>query len=447
MPRRLLAALLVIATFAACSSPVPTASPSGGTSSLAPSATATTTAPGAPGTSSAPGTSVAPGTSADPAATPPPSSPPGGSPIPVGSALDPALAQRLQAVLDRTVAKAKIPGLSAAVLLSDGRTWVGTSGDRQLSPARPVDQGTVFAIASITKTFVTAAVMQLIDEGKLSLSDHLSRWLPAVQNAGRITIKELLGHTSGIYNYFENPSYPRVVFKDPKKVWTFDQIMALVKAPYCAPGHCYHYSNTNFVLLGRIVELVTGDSLASEIARRFIGPLSLDLTGYQPDDPTPADHAHGYTGATDWTRNSKVIPSVSTATIAGAAGAMFSDPLDLARWASSLYTGAVVPQAELSQMLQFQTCHDNYGLGTREYIINGRVAYGHLGGLRGFSDAMWYFPAEGATVVLLSNLGIWNLDAAVRKLQSVLFSGITVPAPAFDPSTNTRNHDGVTLRC
>ena len=69
-----------------------------------------------------------------------------------------------------------------------------------------------------------------------------------------------------------------------------------------------------------------------------------------------------------------------------------------------------------------------------------------LGGLRGYTDAMWYFPEEGATLVLLK-LGIWNLDGAVRKLQSVLFSGITVPPPAFAPSTNTRNHDGVTLRC
>lgn len=446
MSRRLLAALLAIVAFAACSSPVPTASPSGGTGTPGPSAHATTTAPGAPDATLAPSKSVAPGTSSDPAATPS-IAPPGGSPIPGGSALDSALAQRLQGVLDRTVAKVKVPGLSAAIVLADGRIWVGTAGERQLKPARPVDQNTVFAIASITKTFVTAAVMQLADEGELSLSDHLSRWLPTFHNAGRITIKELLGHTSGVYNYFENPSYPRLAFKDPKKVWTFDQIMALVKAPYCAPGHCYHYSNTNFVLLGRIVELVTGNSLASEITRRFTGPLSLDQTGYQPDDPTSADRAHGYTGTTDWTRNSNVIPTMSTATVAGAAGAMVSDPLDLAHWASELYTGSVVPQAELSQMLQFQKCHDNYGLGTREYIVNGRVAYGHLGGLRGYSDAMWYFPAEGATIVLLSNLGIWNLDAAVRKLQSVLFSGITVPPPAFDPSTNTRNHDGVTLRC
>jgi CubicO group peptidase (beta-lactamase class C family) len=127
---------------------------------------------------------------------------------------------------------------------------------------------------------------------------------------------------------------------------------------------------------------------------------------------------------------------------------MVSSARDLARWASSLYTGHVVPQPELDQMLVFQECYDNYGLGTRKLIINGRVAYGHLGSLRGYTDAMWYFPEEGATLVLLSNLGgSWNLGGAVRKLQEVLFEGIGAPPSALDPNLNTRNHDGVTLRC
>jgi D-alanyl-D-alanine carboxypeptidase len=310
-----------------------------------------------------------------------------------------------------------------------------------------VDADTVFAIASITKTFVTATVMQLADEGKLSLTDHLDRWVPTVRNARSITVGQLLGHTSGVYNYFENPTYNGLVFNNPKKRWTFNQIMALVKAPYCHPGTCYHYSNTNFVLLGRIVEKVTGDSLATQIEKRFAVPMALDQTGLQPDEPTPANRAHGYRDGRDWTGKSDVIPTLSTATVAGAAGAMVSTPRDLAEWASSLYTGSVVPHPELDQMLSFQECHDNYGLGTRKLIINGRVAYGHLGSLRGFTDAMWYFPAEGATVVLLSNLGGWNLDSAVRKLQKVLMEGIGASPPAYDPSLNTRNHDGVTLRC
>lgn len=439
MPTRLLTALLAVWLLAACSSPAPPASPSPGSGSPRPSASADVATPG-PGSSTAPAATP----TATAAATPPPSS----SPPPSGDTFDAAVSAHLQTALDRIRERVKIPGLSAAVVLDDGRTWTGTSGDRQLSPAEPVGPDTVFAIASITKTFVAAAVMQLVDEGKLSLTDHLDQWVPSIRNAKRITVAQLLGHTSGVYNYFENPAYNAQVFKNPKKRWTLDDILALVKSPYCAPGACYHYSNTNFVLLGRIVELVTGDSLASEIEQRFAAPLGLDQTGLQPDEATPADHAHGYRGAVDWTRNSKVIPTMSTATVAWAAGAMVSNASDLAHWASALYTGAVVQQPELGEMLAFQDCHDNYGLGTRKYVINGRVAYGHLGSLRGFADAMWYFPEEGATLVLLSNLGGgWNLDGAVRKLQNVLMKGIGAAAPALDPSTNTRNHDGVTLHC
>lgn len=431
LPTRLLTALLAV-LLVSCASPAPPTSPS--------FVGASSQAPGSP-------LGIAAPSSATVSASLAPSTSPAPSVAPAGGSLDPALAAQLQAVLDRTRSRVHVPGLSAAILLADGRFWSGTSGERQTSPARPVDARTVFAIASITKTFVTATVMQLVHEGSLRLTDRLNRWVPSVPNARRITVAQLLSHTSGVFNYFEHPNYNALVFQRPNRRWTFDQIMALVKGPYCAPGTCYHYSNTNFVLLGRIVELVTADALASQIEKRFTGPMGLQETGLQTDFSTPADRAHGYTGTTDWTGQSPVIPTISSATVAGAAGAMVSTPSDLARWAAALYTGALVPQPELDQMLSFQKCRDNYGLGTRKVIINGRVAYGHLGSLVGYMDAMWYMPAEGATVVLLSNLGGWNLDAAMRRLQSVLFAGIAAPPPAYDPSMNTRHHDGVTLHC
>lgn len=371
----------------------------------------------------------------------------GGSGGPGTGGLTADLTSRLQKVLDKTVTRAGLAGMQAAVLLDDGSAWSGESGDRVLKTDTPIDRDTVFSIASITKTFVTAVVMQLVAEGKLSLSDPLSTWVPTVQNAKTITVGDLLGHTSGVYNYFENPRYNPRVFSNPKHRWTFDEIMALVRAPYCKPATCYHYSNTNFVLLGRIVELVTGNSLADEIASRLSTPLSLGNTGLQPDDPTPADRAHGYLGTTDWTRKSSLLPTVSAATVAGAAGAMTSTASDLATWARALYDGEVVPDAQLKEMLSFKKCQDNYGLGTRKLIINGRVAYGHLGSLRGYTNAMLFFPREGATVVILSNEGSWGIDGAMRKLTNALWEGIGAPAPQFDASLNTTIHDGVTLHC
>ena len=368
-----------------------------------------------------------------------------------GGALDAATAAKLQQIIDHAAAAHHVPGISAAVLLSDGRSWTGLSGDRQLSPARPVDTGTDFAIASITKTFVTAAIMQLVGDGQLSLDEPLSRWLPSFPDARHITVRELLSHTSGIYNYFENPLYNGLVFSNPNRRWTFAQIMALVKTPYCAPGACYHYSNTNFVILGRIVEVITGKPISSVIYGRLLAPDALDHTFFQPYDRTPADAAHGFVYAggpqVDVTGNSSVIPTMSSATVAWAAGAMVSSATDLAHWATALYGGDVVQASLLAQMETAKACHDYYGLGTRVYFFSGRRAVGHLGSLRGYIDEMWYFPHEGAAIVLLSNQGSWDADATVGRLSRALFAAIGAPAPQYPTTLTTHAHDSVTLYC
>jgi CubicO group peptidase (beta-lactamase class C family) len=150
---------------------------------------------------------------------------------------------------------------------------------------------------------------------------------------------------------------------------------------------------------------------------------------------------------TDWTGSSTVLPTMSAATVAWAAGAMVSTPGDLARWASLLYTGKVVPQPLLDQMLSVRKCHDNYGLGTRWVVINGRAADGHLGSLRGYEDAMWYFPREGAAIAVLSNQGAWSPAATIRHLSTTLFDRIGAPPPQYNPSRNTQIHDSQTLYC
>jgi D-alanyl-D-alanine carboxypeptidase len=449
-PRRFpaLGAVLLICVVSACSSsdtvtPPGTAS-FGGTGQSSQPAQATR-----PGSSPVPSASL--GVSPPPGPTPsgpPASQDPGASPPgPDAGGLDAGTRAALQAILDHARQQNNVPAISVAVLLADGRSWVGVSGDRQLSPAKAADGQTEFAIASITKTFVTAVIMQLVDEGKLSLGDHLDTWLSDVPNAAAITIRELLGHTSGVYNYFENPHYNDLVFNRRSHRWTFNEIIGLVRHAYCAPGGCYHYSNTNFVLLGRVAELVTGKSIAELVRRRLLDPFGLKHTSFQPDEPTSTDRAHAYLYGTDWTRSSPVLPMMSAATVAWAAGAMVSTPADLARWARLLYTGQVVSQALLDQMLSVRKCHDNYGLGTRWMVINGRAVDGHLGSLRGYNDAMWYFPREGATIVLLSNQGAWSPDATIRHLSTTLFDRIGAPAPQYDPSRNTRVHDGVTLYC
>ena len=177
------------------------------------------------------------------------------------SPLDRATRHTLERILRDTVRTEGIAGLSVAVRSASGATWTGVAGHAEFSPSRTIKPDTVFSIASVSKTFVAALILQLADEGKLSLDDSFGDYAPEVPGGKGVTIRQLLSHTSGIYDYFENPRYLRISgawFDQPDATglasrdhrWTFDEIMRLVRSPYCRPGRCYHYSNTNYVILG-----------------------------------------------------------------------------------------------------------------------------------------------------------------------------------------------------
>jgi D-alanyl-D-alanine carboxypeptidase len=386
----------------------------------------------APVASTAPVASVVPAVASSVPGSPLPST------VPVPEAVFPAeLAARLDRIVTASQARIPAPGISVAVRLADGSLYTGVAGDRQLSPRKPVDPDTVFAIASITKTFVTATVMQLVDEGKLSLDDRLARHVPDFPNAKNITIRQLLGHTSGLFDYFQNPAYARQVFANPARSWTPRQILKFVQAPVCAPGSCFRYSNTNFVLLGLVVESVTGKDLSAVIRKRLLDPLGMEHTVFQPDEATPRDAAHGHLwggGSTfyDQTGRSRVLPHQSASTVAWAAGAMASTPTDLATWASALYGGEVVSDEALAEMLTFRK-RDEYGLGTRTRDFAGRTAVGHLGGIRGYELAMWHFPEDGATIVVFTNRGLFSTDKTVKLLAKAVFGYLDEQAPAASP--------------
>ncbi len=347
------------------------------------------------------------------------------SPSPTAPAtIDAELAARLQAVVDASRERIPAPGLSVAIRLPSGETWTGVSGFASLLPVEPMTTATVFGVASITKTFVTALILQLVDEGVLSLDDPLSETLPDFPRARRITLRQLLAHNSGVFNFFEDPRYVSEAFRDRSRRWTFREILGFVAEPYCAPGACFHYSNTNFVLLGRVAEKATGNPLHEEIRQRFLDPLQLDRTVFQPDEPTPSDAAHGHLGYAggfiDHTGGSRVIPHLAAVTVAWAAGAMASNPTDLSRWADALYGGEVLSAESTAEMMAYRP-DDEYGLGMRTRVFHGRRAVGHLGGIRGFESAMWHFPDSGVTIVVSANRGILTTDRTMRILVRTLF--------------------------
>jgi D-alanyl-D-alanine carboxypeptidase len=274
---------------------------------------------------------------------------------------------------------------------------------------------------------VAALILQLVDEGKVTLDEPYERWLPDGPRARTVTIRQLLGHRSGIHDYFDSARYRAEIFGgDRDRVWTYDDILGLVKRGYCRPDACYRYSNTNYVILGRIAETVEGKPLNRLLRQRFFEPLGLDHTALQPDDPTPVDAAHGYWWFggrfIDHTGSSRVIPFLAAASVADAAGAIVSTARDLVVWADALYDGDVLSRRSRHEMLAFQP-PDDYGLGARRGHFAGHAAVGHRGGLRGFESSFWYFPQDDVSIVLLSNQGLWLTDEPLTKIAKALFSG------------------------
>jgi D-alanyl-D-alanine carboxypeptidase len=362
------------------------------------------------------------------------SSAPPSSRGPAEPTLDEATRTRLAAILERTTGKGRVAGLQVAVRLADGQTWLGSSGQAQFLPDRPVEDDTVFAVASVTKTFIAALILQLAEEGKLDLDVPFGQYWQDAPRKDSVTIRQLLSHTSGIYNYFEHPRYADIArawlrpvsaagLASREHAWTYDEIMSLVKTGYCRAGECYHYSNTNYVILGRIAESVGGAPLHEQLRQRFFDPLGLTSTYYQPAEVPPPDAAHGHwdygSGYADHTRDARVLPFEAALTVADAAGAIASTARDLSIWADALYGGAVLSPASLAEMTTMLE-PGLYGLGTDVAVFAGRRAYGHRGGLRGFEASLWYFPDARVTIALVSNQGNWLTDVPMQKLASAV---------------------------
>jgi CubicO group peptidase (beta-lactamase class C family) len=218
----------------------------------------------------------------------------------------------------------------------------------------------LFAIGSITKNMVASLTLQLAEEGVLSLEDSLGVWLQAYPNIDdRVTIRQLLNHTSGIYQYFSNQAIWDEMERDPARVWTHEEVLTYVLEPYFPPGEGFRYSNTNYTLLGMIIEKATGATVGSELRRRFWEPLGLSRTYFAIEEEIPDNVAHVWGSqkpggeAEDLTR----APRAAHDSIIHPSGGVFATAEDLARWSDALFGGEVIGESQLDEMLEFVRLH------------------------------------------------------------------------------------------
>jgi D-alanyl-D-alanine carboxypeptidase len=313
---------------------------------------------------------------------------------------------KIQAELSRTLSDAMkagcVPGAIVGVWLGR-QSWIVASGLGDVATDTPMRLDDRFRIASNTKAVVATAVLRLVDQGRIGLDDPISHYVSGVPEGDRITIRMLLQHTSGLRDYYTD-TFNQKVLAHPLRSYTPKQLLARGFAEglqFTPPGSGWWYSNTGYVLLGRVIQRVTHLSLGAALEREIFGPLGLRHTALAINSSLVGRHSHGYVtvpgrdGLTDITALS---PS-----IAWAAGAVTSDLADVRRLAAAIGDGTLLTgttqQTRLKTVPIGGPAYVGYGLGL--IVVND--FFGHDGEIPGYISVMMRSPSEDATIVLMMN--------------------------------------------
>lgn len=344
--------------------------------------------------------------------------------------------EKLQEALDNGLESSNGKGISATVITPEGETWIGVSGVSH--GTTPITQNMLFGTGSMGKMFTAATILQLADEGLISLEDSLHKWLPVYTNIdSTINIQQLLNHTSGLPNTGEHPDYVTAMLAEPTRFWTPEEtVTSFTAEPLFPKGTDWHYSNINYLLLGMIIEEVTGSEIAVEFRNRLFDPMNLNGTYFAVEEAIPGNIAHGWS---DFVTGG-ILEDISSYPITAiystgwTAGAQFSIAEDLARWSHVLfYDRSVLSQPILDQMLTFHSpCTGEedlcagYGLGVTKFqpaLVNDLVAWGHGGDGFGYASICLYLPDYGVSIGIMENIeGTEAMPSVLSSFLSIITS-------------------------
>jgi D-alanyl-D-alanine carboxypeptidase len=267
------------------------------------------------------------------------------------------LAQKLQTAVENIRSKFNLAGVSATIIF-DNETFWGTSGYSNIETLDKIEPETLFPIYSVTKTFIATIIFQLSEEGLLNLDDTIGTWLDLPEQYSthindKITIRQLLNHTSGIYDYSTNPLMYLSIFLYPNKEWTHEAALDFVCMPYFAPGQGWHYSSTNYILLGMIIEEATNSSVLTELHNRIFERLNLRQIFMHGEETITGEIASPYLMVWGHAINISFLYAYEYSGLVWTAGALYSTAEDMARFTSALFGGKLLSQTSLDQMLTF----------------------------------------------------------------------------------------------
>lgn len=321
-------------------------------------------------------------------------------------AISGGLVQDLDAAARQGLADAAANGAVVAVRSPAG-TWKQAYGMANPDTKTPMSTEIYQRVGSITKTFTGTVVQQLAQDGRLALDDPITKYVPEVPNGGDITLRMLLNMTSGLASYTLDENFMDELFKDPSKTWTPDQLLAtgLALPPLFAPGEKFNYSNTNFILLGKVVEKVTTKPFEQVLETMVVSQLGLASTSMPSGtDPYPSPHAQGFT--LQGTADGVTTPVNTTGwnpTWAWTAGQMVSTADDLLDYGRALGTGQGLLGRD-AQIARLSSFPEGGGYGLAVGCLDGWV--GHTGELPGYNTSVFYDTRSDTTVVVLANSDI-----------------------------------------
>jgi D-alanyl-D-alanine carboxypeptidase len=329
---------------------------------------------------------------------------------------------KLDSLFDILAARDKAMG--SVVLSKDGNViysraigYTSMSADSKLT----ANTKTKYRIGSITKMFTATMMFQLIDDKKVSLTTALKEYYPQFPNSDKITIGHMLSHRSGLFNFTNDPAFPAWMTQ-PKTEKEITDLMSKYPVDF-QPDEKFAYSNTNYVLLGYIIEKITKKTYADNLKRRITSKLDLKDTYYGGKIDAAKNEANSYRFMSSWEQ----MPETDLS-IPGGAGAIVSTPADLAKFIEALFSGKFVSAASLDQM---KNLRDGMGMGMFSVPFGSRRAFGHNGMIDGSASNLYHFIDEKLTIAYCSNGVVYPVNDIMIGVLSIYFNA-AYKIPDFD---------------
>jgi D-alanyl-D-alanine carboxypeptidase len=333
--------------------------------------------------------------------------------------LSPQKIARINADVEAVLNRTGTLGATVAVAEQGRIVYTNAYGLRDRERHLPTTVDTYFEIGSITKEFTSAAILQLQEAGKLHIDDKLAKYLPDAPHAEEVTLRQLLSHTSGLADYLDGPDIEDAATKSA----TFEQLMArIAKKPLdFAPGSHFSYSSTGYILLGRVIEVVSHESYQHYVQSHLLDVAGMAHTFTIADEKGLSNMAVGY-----WWKEGKITPSATISSSFGwSAGFLVSTVSDLQKWNDALQSGKIVSPADYVLMSTpvstTQQGDADYGLGLADDSIDEQSYVGHDGGSFGFTTASEYFLKQKVRIIAFTNNGYspTRPDAAMAVMTAI----------------------------